>query len=522
MVIRYALFGSRRVWSLLIGMAFALLPGVGQTADSGNVRISPQEVMLGEAVTVYLRGASAAKQFDNLDLNAFRSHFAIGDVAVESDRARLRLYPLRTGKAVLRKQDLPGLHLPETFIQVSPNPDVDIEWQPLQETLFAKQNALWRAKVTLDRANLAWFEGRDIEALEARWQIEVKKDAVKVSTGSADKTVWLAANYQFQPQWSESSESAARLWRLPSPVLVVKHAGGQPWRFFSPARLVEVEPLPSFLPFNVAVGEVAFTADGLPWWRTVGEMGVWQWTFSAQKMDKEALKALADQLVAQLGTDAGIAWLTEDKKASQTLTDQGLQSRLTVTIPYRVLESGWLSTPELKLRVFDPDSGKLRVTTIDAQSRFAVPVWMDWILKWLLLIWVMASGFTVLWLIKQFGVRWRLRRSIQRAQSVEELVRAMQGWQGFQSGEQVPLKMTTLGRFNRCFTVQYGRSAELDRLIEAINRSCYAPSETLEQGESFHVIQDLARAWVKRVPLVPRFKVRGRWPIIFPVSERCR
>lgn len=472
--------------------------------EASGVRIAPQRVMLGQAVTLTVRGEAAVRDFDKFDLQTLKQQFAVYAVNRESSRVRLELYPLAAGQAQIAAVKLGALQIPPTIIEVQPNPQVEVVWQAPPAQLYAGQNVLWRARVTLQNA-----------AFETRFVADAPSQLLASEATERSKQQTWGANYQWQQAWSEKGMAAQRIV-VDSPRLEVKNSTQRPWRFFDDPQAIEIKPLPSFMPVTTLVGNVDLVTHSDSLWQVRGDLHYWRWVLRGEGVRAEELKNLANRLVAELPHDPRIEWLSASMETSQRLSESGVVSEVEVRLPYRLQSAGLAHLPSLTWRVLEPQSGKLVVQTRPAELLLAIPQWLAWLLQLaglLSLLWLVWLGlqWSQLWWLKQ-----RLKRQILQAKTPQAIWRAMRLWKTQQAGSYVDfvarfLKLNrpgadalavgniSLAQFEIWFAETYGDSAALQTVLSELNACFYADLQTADISG----LQDKVRAWTDELSVRP-------------------
>lgn len=485
-------FKRLQVMSLLV-----LLAMFGQMAyANGLVKIYPQSVMLGERVTLVLNGDQALRDFDQLDLTALEQQFAIHEVDASSDQIRLRLYPLSAGLLTLPEIRAGAIYIPSTAIQVNLNPEVSIHWQSPQTEAYLGQNLLWKATVALkNSANQASFEASENQSWQSQLQAQAVAEETRRSGSSLIKTEQFVGSYQFVA--SELTQNN-RVQSLYSPAVVVKNTTNRRWRFFDAPRTVKILPLPQFLPMNMTVGKVRLktSTDGVL--KVAGDLNYWVWQLEGEGVDRFALDNLAHQLIGQMAHSEKLEWLSESRELSSELTKQGVKSSVTVRLPYRVLQAGLFTLPELNVRYFDSETGKLVSTNLPPRTLISLPIWLVWLGQWLLLILVLGGVYGLFWQIKQAWLNRRLRKAMLHAKDAETLINLMFDWQQQQTTiwkpNQPRLRATSLQEFER----REPQSEALTLLIQSLNQLSYAQPDS---KPTWLEIQKQAKTWINSLPL---------------------
>ncbi|MEA3404361.1 MAG: hypothetical protein U9R28_01325 [Pseudomonadota bacterium] len=478
-----------------LGVILSLL-SVVVSAEDEMVRIFPKQLMLGDRVTLSISGDQAIRDFDKLDLTALKHLFAIHEIDVSSDRIRLRLYPLSIGLVEIPEMKAGAIRIPATQIEVKENPDVSIVWQPPKPSIYTAENTLWRATVeVVNDANQVRFQANENDD----WNIQSQAQPVSESGGLiSGKTAVLVANFQFN---TDSLITTTKSTVIQSPAVVVKNTSNKRWLFFDSPHIIHIQPLPSFLPVNIPVGQVSLDAENSGHIRLSGDLNHWVWQLTGESVNVSTLDHIAHQLIAQIPHNEKLEWLTDSREVETSLTEEGLQSRLTVRLPYRVLQPGLFSLPELNLRYFDVKSGKLQSQTLASETQFALPFWLVWILQWVALIMGLAVLYFLLWQTKQAWLNWKLRQAMTQAENAEQLITAMLDWQQQQRSilkpnEQVA-RSISLESFQNWYEQRYSNSKAPSVLIESLNQTLYSQSDS---EQDWPEIQRQAQAWIKTLP----------------------
>lgn len=481
----------------VLWMVMLALLSTTVSADDEMVRVFPKQIVLGERVTLLISGDQAMRDFDKLDLSALKHLFAIHEIDASSDRLRLRLYPLSTGLVEIPAMQTGALRIPKTLIEVKENPEVAVTWQSPKSKVYSTENSIWKATVEVaNGANQVRFQANENE----HWNIQIQEQPISESTGLiSGKTVVLVANYQFK---TESMISTVKTTVMQSPAVVVKNTSNKRWLFFDAPHVMQIEPLPSFLPVNIPVGEVNLAIEHQGFLKQSGDLNYWVWQLTGESVNAATLNNIAHLLIAQIPHDAKLEWLSDSRELETTLTELGLQSRLTVRLPYRVLQPGLFSLPELNLRYFDASQAKLQTQTLDSEWQFALPIWLVWMGQWFILITGLAALYFLLWQTKQAWLNWKLQQTMVKAETADELISAMFDWQQQQrlilKPNQIIARPISLQQFQNRYEQRYLKSEPLEVLISSLNQILYSQSQP---ELLWPQIQQQAQTWIKTLPI---------------------
>ena len=520
--------GIRLAIHVLIGLLFYSLSSVAQSASSRDVitvstppledvsrlitlSIKPTEVMLGESVTVTIVGEHRANLFAGLNWKRFEQNFVLYDVDSDSERIKVTLYPLQSGLLKIKGQTAGRMVLPDIDIKVTPNPEVTVSWSGPNSTanltsitsLYAHQQAVWRADVEVkDTAHKVTYEQRApainssvttyLQSLPVDSQATFLGDIKENRTSAPSaKTETLVASYEVKDWQNAESQKVV----LHSPVVVVKNRSNRRWYFFDKPSSMILKPLPNFLPLTVPVGTIDWQSEPTEKIQTVGDLHYWTWQLQGKGLTQAYMNSVAHQLVAQIGHDPRIEWLSDSRETSMSFTREGVQSALSLRLPYRVTQPGLVVLPALQLRYFNPQSEILEVTLHPEATVLALPAWIVWIGQWLLLMGLLLITFIGLLSIKQAWLNWRLQQVIQQASSVDSLWQGLVDWRQNQSYQawsilkwpqniegkirsqdvsKQSIAQQTLGHWSQWYVERFGESEEFAELLKELNFMLYA------------------------------------------------
>jgi hypothetical protein len=534
---------SISVGLLLNTLAITLSVAAAQAAPQAEsqspnvtVRLAPTHIMLGERVILTLTapesmsGQQLAEHFTQLNWQTLQDDWVIDHVDSNSERIRVTLYPLRAGVLDFPAIKAGWINAPQTRIEVSANPEVSIEWQAPPNSVYHQQNVSWNAKVTLSNsANAAAYQVRQPVHLLASSpsssssathsgdqfvKVHVAPQPIEL-VSDAPKTLLLLANYQLLlPQtnlysdalddqaWSLSKPFTGQF--LTSPVVTVKNPSQQVWRFYDVPRKVSVKALPQFLPVGMAVGQVQTDVAPVAFWAVTQTLQNWPIIVNAQGLNSAGLKQLAEQLTQEIGAhrlnQTAMEWFTESLTISEAFQPNGLHGQLVYNVPYRIIQPGLVTLPNLTLRLFNPHTGKLELVSIAPQTIVAWPVWALWCVAILGVVWLIWMLKIAVLKIKQAWSTHGLKQQIAQANTPGQIWAAMQTWQVQQTGG---LSSQTLGQWQdwyrtRGLSSKRGANLKLSALtalMAQLNAQIFAsqvsevPWQTLKQS---------AQNWAKK------------------------
>lgn len=475
-------------WLSKVLLLAGLLLSVSVNASPG--RMSPQQVMLGQAVTWVLEGKNIAQHFVKSDLTELKQYFYIERVTGDEDRLRVKLYPYQAGKITLQPIPLGQIRFNPPTIDVSENPDVEVVWQPpVYPMAYQNQVIYWRAKLFAENADFSV--------------------TTELVTDSGETYQWLGTAEEdgrqgaFGHQWRFTSGlqlTRSGSYSIGSPRLWVQNSTQQRWLFIAPPSQIKVQPLPSFIPRNIPVGELHLTAKMPMHLIEKGALQNWRWQWLGQDLQLDDFPDVSEMLTS----DTGMEWLTPSKQDSSEMTLDGLRSKLTVEQPFRVNQYGWVSLPPLRVTYFDVKTGKLVNQLLDPPWVISVPNWIIWLLKGLWAGLVLVGLMLVWQLARAVHLKWHLIRQLQLAPDAQATWRAIQQWTqtnqawGFlnensrQNRAEFAFSDFSLGAWLAWYEQRYGKSEEARLLVTRLNASFY--------GHGDDQIQQPALDWAQQLP----------------------
>ncbi len=368
-----------------VGWLLVLLT-VALAAQAKRIKIYPAEPVLGQAVILSM---PADIEFIEQRFNwtALEKCFAVAKADYGSDRVRFTLYPYRVGPCDIRREKWETWEVPSHF-NVRPNPAVSVRWLAPDTRVFAREAIVWQAKVQL--------------------------------TEHSGYSVWLeppgkgSLHYLFSPLKAERltavgwMEQQGERW-LYSPFVAVKNPSGQIWRFPSPPRLIDIRPLPVYLPADIPVGRMRWQAVALPWlWPRDEVMNLPLKLIAEQVADRWL--PMPDQAFPVV---RDMRWLVGSRQVETRWDRAGLRHVMTLNQPVQFQAWGWVDLPSLRVRYFDPDTRRLEQATLTLPAVLVLLGWMIWLIKLLLALAGLVSGLVVLyglWWLFWYGWLWRQRR----------------------------------------------------------------------------------------------------------------
>lgn len=489
--------------SVAIGMLWILLSMGAQAA----AKIYPHNVMMGQPITLLISGYLVESDFEKLDLRALSQNFAIESIDGDTDRLRIKLYPLRTGKLHFPELKHGLLHVKPIEIKVSENPKVQVTWEVPKSSLFENQLGYWQAKVTVNNSAFLAEQFAPYYPYIRQHEWQGKEEPITQSSTLMGETSVFKSLVQFD---------SAGNYILNSPGIRVKNDTNQRWLFFAPAQYIKVKKLPSYLPAAIPLGEVSVAAGSLPFWVEEGALNEWKLVLTGQDVPIENLPNLSQQMQG----GGALEWLMPQIEKHAEMTQSGLISTAVMRQPYRINSWGLASLPELKIAYFDPESQKLKSFVLEGHIMVALPAVFLWGVKligWLIML---VFGLTILSLMHEHYAKYRLMSQLHKSESIDEIWLALQSWSKsrvtesslkayiapkkhqawfflLKNSQPIELSQQSIGQWHHQVAERYGSHEALGLLTMSLNMICYsAPERKLSEAE----LKKTALQWAVSLP----------------------
>ncbi|WP_029408740.1 hypothetical protein [Thiomicrorhabdus sp. Milos-T2] len=479
---------------------------LSQRTIEATVKIRPLEVKLGEPITLVVEGEYLTQSIAVINWSFFTKDFVIDDIEESSDDLRVKFYAFKAGKFNIKAQSAGYIDIPETTIQVNVNPEVTVNWKTPSNQAYSQQQIVWKAEVeTQNPAYLVEVEPRNVEK-------------------NPDITVHQFEDKTFVAYEMPSIFNAQQV-KLDSPVVLVKNTTQRRWKFFDTTQTINLKPLPNFLPASVPVGQLDWQISPMDWFYASGQLHYWNWQLKGHALTKDYLKTAASQLIAQLPPSDKITWLTESIQVEQNADNNGMLSTANIQIPFRMNQPGLVSLPNLILRGFNPNTGKVEQQTWQGQTTLVVPSLVIWLVQWVLLLLLIGLSFILLLALKQAWLNHQLIENVNRANNALEIWQAMLSWknnQAWQSVESVKngdtLQTDSIGIWQQWYLQHFSKTEsqieDLQSLVNLLNSALFAQtSKTHEQTTLLETdpLKVAAEAWSKQQSIWPSLQQIWRY-----------
>lgn len=456
------------------------------------VRISGTEIVLGEFVTLEVRGKANIRQFERLPLASMRKQFAFEVSEASSERLRIRLYPFESGEFELPSMLLSGQKTDSVRVKVQPNNMVALQWGSVENSYYPQELVVQKVSVSLPKSQWKATLEQPINLPESAWQFTPL-------TPSQQTGLLGAHDVQFGGvfQYTDLLQPLQTLTKqLPILHLKVRRPNGRVWDFYSPPKTVQLIALPSFVPSNSVVADLSWQTP-TAWLNPLGEITEWQWQFKAENVDISYLQTLANQIAQQLSAAQGVEWLTPTIETQSQPLVNGVEQRLTLRIPFRPTNWIWF-TPQIQFGYFHPDTQKWQQTILPAGHHLSLPPVLIGFAKLLssillvMLAWMLLQMARKLWAWRQLGQR------LRTATTAQQLAQALFAWQKALQGEAAAPAVPTLGQWQQWHQSRFENSVS-EELVKVLQTSLFSEKTDTQ------TVQATAQTW---------YQSQAKWKLV--------
>ncbi len=403
-----------RLLIVCIFMFCIVTPAHAQDArleDKLTVQVSQTEKQFGQyfRVTVNYTGNQS---LEHLSLDLWKQYFSIvyGDEYKDEDEygriiqtLKLRLYP--------RNQDvsqLPALTLEKAKslsipLKVTPtkikNEPIELSWNVSNLSPWQREAVIIHVRIqSSDATAHVILDSPDNNESMLR-TLKTKKHIAKNGIAIFD------AGWIFYPL-SDGKQS------IDLPAIRYQLSGSDRRRFYLPIQNLQVNPLPSYLPPNLPVGELKLNT-----YIESGEINEWKTIVHTPALIPFGVPGLDKQLSIINGQD--ISNIKMKYKKLSDYKNYGDLNIIDTPLPKWLMPIG----PDInvKLRYFDPQSGTLKESLHNLPRHWTMPVWAWWIT-------LIICGFLSLIVFKQIRpwlihliVRWNTRKQLKTEMTANQL-----------------------------------------------------------------------------------------------------
>jgi len=174
--------------------------------------------------------------------------------------------------------------------------------------------------------------------------------------------------YVLKTGWALTALKSGHL-NLKLPPIEYSVSGVSRKKFFLPSKLINIKALPLYLPPTIPIGKISIQSElsqnGL---LQSNSISYWNIKLVGNLNDSYKLPPI----LRQIKSNSQIKFLPVNSTRSTKTTNNSLISVVNHSIPFKALNSGFLTFPEVQLQYFDPINGKINTLTHKAKGAFVL------------------------------------------------------------------------------------------------------------------------------------------------------
>jgi hypothetical protein len=341
-----------------------------------SAAVSTDRIQLGKSFSLTLTTNVSLPRLDSINLDELSKDFHVNtDNNISDDQRnggqswKLRLSPYQQGKLMIPTLFFNGVK--STFIPIQVAMPVDnktgtpivVGSQLSTHQPWTRQQVLFTFRVeTLmpdAQFNTDPVEGKDLIAQVLKTQ-STYQDEQKLT-------------HHYTTGWAFFALTAGKQ-QIKLPPLTLTRDGVVTHRFFHRPIVLEVKPLPVYIPSTIPVGQLALQHADQQRYLIQGRLTNYQFSLIGQNL----LTDFMPDMTQQVRSSSDVRFYPETTRTSQTNKTNGIVSRVDYRIPFKPLNQGYAQLEDFKLAFFEPDSGRLMTRDSPAIHTLALNKWLVW------------------------------------------------------------------------------------------------------------------------------------------------
>ncbi|MCW8986514.1 MAG: hypothetical protein OQK75_02485 [Gammaproteobacteria bacterium] len=244
-------------------------------------------------------------------------------------------------------------------------------------------------------------------------------------------------------------------------------------RFFLPVKKIMSKILPRYLPPTIPVGKVLIKSNLSPA-GILQKDSISYWNIFLQGQVSHSYKL--PPVLRQLKSNEQIQILPVKSTHSNNVTNELLTSTVIHSIPFKALQNGFLTLPELRFQYFDPESEKINTVIYKEKRVFVLGIYA----RSIVIIVFLLLVFWVIWLIHKKWIKIKYSKN-KREQAIELLKNPDHAndirvaLQLLAQSEFWPVNLT-VSQWKSLWINKYQAEEKFDILIDEISCALYSSS----------------------------------------------
>jgi len=327
------------------------------------------ETELGRPLRLELIGIDLKEQLTEINIKPLNKHFGVVTdyaIADASDSrwpnksvqiVHLKLYPRITGKLTI-----PALKI--NNIQSN-----TIEITSHKGKTSVPKVSFSSASPYIRQQNIVTV---NVTSADSTSRLSIAKDDAIISFEAQPlafkRTKQKDGRYLLQIGWALSALKSGTQ-QLQLPPIEYSVSGVLRKRFFLPSSVIQVKPLPNYLPPTIPVGKISIQSHlKQRYFLSTDALYYWELSLKGQLNNPYQLPPV----LRQIKNNNEMRYLAINSQRSVNATENSLTSRVSHSIPFKPSSSGLISFPELHLQYFEPETGTIKTITHQADNIFVL------------------------------------------------------------------------------------------------------------------------------------------------------
>jgi len=333
--------------------------------------IDKSESILGRPIRAELYGISLKNKITDVKLNALNNDFGVLVDYVINDTSdkrwpgksiqilKLKLYPRQVGNLTIPGLSINSAQSQKKIIHVKQGKNSDPKVSFSTISPYERQQLIIHVAVisTDSSARLSIKEGTNIDGFEST-PLNFKR--IKNTNGT----------YLLQIGWGLSAIKSGVL-KLELPPITYSVSGVSRKQFYLPIKKLGVKTLPSYLPPTIPVGKVTIKSESVNT-NMLQPNSLSYWNLSINGAFNNAYNL--PPVLRQIKSNKKVRFLPINSERNTEATDSTLFSTVNYSIPFKALQSGFVTLPKIEIQYFDTNDAKLKTIIHHSEDVFVLSV----------------------------------------------------------------------------------------------------------------------------------------------------
>lgn len=442
--------------------------------------IDKTESALGRPVRVELYGISLNTKLSDINLKGLKKNFGVvidSSVSNTTDERwpnksiqilQLKLYPRYIGKITIPKLESGKLYSKKKIINV-------VEGKTsIPELTFSSYAPYEHQQIQLHIK---------IISSDSTSRLSFKKDAVikgfEYKPLQFKRTKQGNGRYLLQIGWTLTPLKSGT-YKLELPPVEYSVSGVLRKRFFLPFNKVISKKLPQYLPPTIPVGKVSIQSEISPS-GLLQKDSISYWKIRLQGQLSNAYKL--PPVLRQLKSNDQIQFLPADSERTSHATNELFTSTVIHSIPFKALQNGFLTFPEIRYQYFDPENEKIKTIIYKKESIFVIGAFVRGVV---IILFLLLASWTI-WLSHK---KWKkLKYSKHKREQAIELLNnpshtldIREAIHLLSQSEFWPVNLT-ISQWGEMWESKYQTKSDFKILINDLSSALYSPNSSHNLNE---------------------------------------